>query len=177
MIAAIDKCRAIRLQPVSLRHRRRCRVRIDDFGVVEVEGAFNKDVIANCSSELIRGDGKVGVLPLTGECFAHGLIKTLGTVNVPLVARYEERGEEWDPLDVIPVRVADEDMTAQSFGPARHQILAEGMCAGPAINDDECSACRAHLDARCIYSVTSRARSGLGNRTASAPELYPHVAS
>ena len=114
---------------------------------------------------------------LTGERFAHGLVETLGTVNVPLIARYEERGEEWDPLDVIPVRVADEDMTAQAVSPARHQILAEGMCAGPAVNDDECSACRAHLNARCISSVTSRARSGLGNRTASAPELYPHVAS
>src|SRR5262245_27908528 len=177
MIAAIDNCRAIRLEPISQRQRRMVQVMSDDFDVVDVEGTFDKIVIAGWSSEWSRRCGKGGVLHRTGERFAHGLVKTLGTVNVPLVARHEERGEEWDPLDVIPVRVADEDMTAQSFGPARHQILAEGMCAGPAVNDDECSACRAHLDARCISSVTSRARSGLGNRTASDPERYPHVAS
>jgi hypothetical protein len=149
----------------------------DDFDIVDVEGAFDKIVITNCSSELIRCDGKVSVLHLTGERFAQGLVETLGTVNVPLVARYEERGEERDPLNVIPVRVTDEDMTAQTASAARHQILAEGMCSSPAVNDDERSACRAHLNARCISSVTSRARSGLRNRTASAPELYPHVAS
>ena len=36
---------------------------------------------------------------------------------------------------------------------------------------------RSGLDARGVSSVTSRARSGLGYRTASSPELYSHVAS
>src|SRR5262245_8493139 len=177
MIAAIDNRRAICLQPVSERQRWMVQVMGDYFDVLYMEGSFDKIVITNCSCELIRRDGKVGVLHLTGERFTQGLVETLGTVDVPLIGRHEERGEERDPLDVIPVRVADEDMTAQTVGAARHQILTEGMCAGPAVNDDECSACRAHLNARCISSVTSRARSGLGNRTASAPELYPHVAS
>jgi hypothetical protein len=117
MIAAIDNCRAIRLQPVSQRQRRMVQVMSDDSDVVDVEGAFDKIVIANCSSELIRRDGKVSVLHLTGERFAQGLVKTLGTVNVPLVARYEERGEERDPLNVIPVRVTDEDMTRNPLAP------------------------------------------------------------
>src|SRR5215510_6581885 len=114
MIAAIDNCRAIRLQPVSQRQRRMVQVMSDDSDVVDVEGAFDKIVIANGSSELIRRDGKVSVLHLTGERFTQGLVETLGTVDVPLIARHEERGEERDPLDVIPVRVADEDMTAQT---------------------------------------------------------------
>src|SRR5262245_393072 len=177
MITAIDNRRAICLQPVSERQGRMVQVMSDDFDVLDMECAFDKIVITNCSCELIRRDGKVGVLHLTCERFAQGLVETLGAVNVPLVARYEERGEERDALDVIPVRVADEDMTAQTVGAARHQIVAEGMCSSPAVNDDECSAGRANLDARCISSVTSRARSGLRNRTASAPELYPHVAS
>jgi len=95
----------------------------DDFDVLYMEGAFDKIMITNCSHELIGCDGKVCVLHLTGECFAQGLVETLGTVNVPLVARHEERGEEWDPLNVIPVSVSDEDMTAQTAIAARHQIL------------------------------------------------------
>src|SRR6266446_6601788 len=51
------------------------------------------------------------------------------------------------------------------------------MSPSSAINNDKCFSCRPDLDARGVSSVTSRARSGLGYRTASPPELYPHVAS
>src|SRR5262245_50410015 len=75
------------------------------------------------------------------------------------------------------MRVTDEGVSAQAFGTGRHQILGARVRSRPAINDNECSARRAHLDARCISSVTSRARSRFGDRTARAPELYSHVAS
>src|SRR4029077_3775318 len=57
-------------------------------------------------------------------------------------------------------------MTAQAFGAGRHQILAERMSSSPTINDNKCSTRRAHLDTRCVSSVTSRARSRFGDRTA-----------
>jgi hypothetical protein len=66
-------------------------------------------------------------------------------------------------------------MTAQAFGAGRHQILAERMGSSSTINDYKCSTRRAHLDARCVSSVTSRARSRFGDRTARAPELDAHT--
>jgi len=48
---------------------------------------------------------------------------------------------------------------------------------GSAINNNKCSSCRPDLDARGVAPVASCARSGLSYRTASPPELYPHVAS
>ena len=95
-----------------------------DFDVVNLERAFDKIVIMNCSSELIRCYGKISVLHLTCERFAQGLVETLGTVNVPVIASHKKRGEERDALDVIPMRVTDEDMTAQALGAARHQLLS-----------------------------------------------------
>ena len=93
-----------------------------DFDVVDIEGAFDKIVIMNCSSELIRCYGKISVLHLTCERFAQGLVETLGTVDVPLIARHKKRGEEWDALDMIPMRMADQDVAAQALGAARHQL-------------------------------------------------------
>jgi hypothetical protein len=95
-----------------------------DFDVVDIEGAFDKIVIMNCSSKLIRGYGKISVLHLTCECFAQGLVETLWTVDVPVIASHKKRGEERDALDVIPMRVTDEDMTAQALGAFGHQPLA-----------------------------------------------------
>src|SRR5262245_40909027 len=145
-----------------------------DFDVVDIEGAFDKIVIMNCSSELIRCYGKISVLHLTSERFAQGLVETLGTVDVPLIATHKKRGEERDALDVIPMRVTDKDVTAQASGAGCHQALAERMSSSPAINNDQCSTRRAHLDARCVSSVTSRTRSRLGDRTARSPELDAH---
>jgi hypothetical protein len=77
---------------------------------------------------------------------------------------------------VIPMRVTDEDMTAQAFGAGRNQILAERVSSSPTINDNKCSTRGAHLNARRVSSVASRARSRFGYRTARAPELDAHEA-
>src|SRR6516162_3161371 len=76
-----------------------------DFDFVDIEGPFDMSVVMNCSSELIRCYGKISVLHLTCERFAQGLVETLGTVDVPLIAGHKERSEEWDALDMIPMRM------------------------------------------------------------------------
>src|SRR5262249_23209306 len=124
MIGAIYNGRAIRLEPVSERQRRMVQVMSGDFDVVDIEGTFDKLVIMNCSSELIRCYGKISVLHLTSERFAQRLVETLGTVDVPLIAGHKERSEEWDALDMIPMRMADQDVAAQALGAARHQLWA-----------------------------------------------------
>src|SRR6478736_5194504 len=105
-----------------------------DFDVVDIEGAFDKIVIMNCSSKLIRRYGKISVFHLTCERFAQGLVETLGTVDVPVIAGHKKRAEERDALNVIPMRVTDEDVTTQAFGAGRHQILAKRVRSSPTIN-------------------------------------------
>ena len=106
-----------------------------DFDVVDIEGAFDKIVVMDCSSELIRCYGKISVLHLTSERFAQGLVETLGTIDVPLIARHKKWSEERDALDVIPMRVTDEDVTAQALGTGRHQFLTERVSSSSAVND------------------------------------------
>jgi hypothetical protein len=38
---------------------------------------------------------------------------------VPFIAGYKEWTKKWDALDVIPMRMADEDMTAQAWSARR----------------------------------------------------------
>src|SRR6266511_1456772 len=148
-----------------------------DFDIVDIKGALNEVVIANLGSALIQREGEIGILHLPGQGFAQRLAEALRAVYVPFVAGHKKRSEERDALDVIPMRMTDQDVAAQAFSASRHQILTYRVSSSSAINNDKCSACRPGLDARGVSSVTSRARSGRGYRTASPPELYSHVAS
>jgi hypothetical protein len=113
-------------------------------------------------------------LHLPGERFTQRLVKAPGAINVPFIAGHEKRREKRDALDMIPMRVADEDMTAQAFCACGNQLLTKRMCSGSAIEDNKCSSRRAHLDARRVSAVTSGPRSRLGDRTSSTPELNAH---
>src|SRR5712692_6432393 len=79
----------------------------------EREAALDEVVIADGGAELLQGDGKVGVLHLSGQGSFQLLSQAARGIDVPFVARAEERGKERKSLDVIPVRVRDEEMSAR----------------------------------------------------------------
>jgi len=93
------------------------------FDIVDIEGALNEVVIANLGSALIERDGEIGILHLPGQGFTQRLAEALGAVYVPFVAGRKKRTKEWDALDMIPMRMADQDVAAQPLGAARHQLL------------------------------------------------------
>jgi hypothetical protein len=94
-----------------------------DFDIVYIEGALNEVVIANLGSALIERNGEIGVLHLPGQGFTHGLAEALRAVYVPFATGHKKRSEKWDALDVIPMRMADQDVAAQAFRAGRRQIL------------------------------------------------------
>src|SRR6476620_888922 len=105
MIAAVyDRC-IIRLEPVTKCKRRMIQIMRNNFYVADPENALDQIMIMNGCSELVRSYRKIGVLHLPSERFPHGLVQTLGTVNVPFIAGYEKRTKKRDALDVIPMRV------------------------------------------------------------------------
>ena len=94
-----------------------------DFNIVDIDGAFDKLVIADLGSALIKRDGEVRILHLSGQGLTQGLAEALGAVYVPFVAGRKKWIKEWDALDMIPMRMADQDVAAQALGAARHQLL------------------------------------------------------
>ena len=94
-----------------------------DFDIVDIEGALDEVVIANLSPELIEWDGEIGILHLAGQGFTQGLAEALRAVYVPFVPGHKKRSEEWDALDVIPMRMTDQDVAAQALRAGSDQIL------------------------------------------------------
>src|SRR5258708_30151514 len=123
-----------------------------DFDIVDIEGAFNEVVIANLGPALIERDGKIGIPHLSGQGFTQGLAKVLRAVYVPFVTRHKKRSEEWDALDMIPMRMANQDVAAQAFSAGRHQILTYRLSPRSPINNNNCSSCRPALDTPAVSS-------------------------
>src|SRR5262249_61678469 len=116
-----------------------------NLDVVDGERALDQVVITNGGRELLKRHRKIGVLHLPRERIAQGLREALGAVDVPLGAWREQRRKEREALDMVPVRVADQDVARLDAGLL--QPLAERMRAGAAINDNQRSPSRAQLDA------------------------------
>ena len=146
MIAAVHDRRTISLQPITKRKRRMIEVARQDLYVADIEGPLDKVMIANRSPELIRGNREISVLHLPGQRFAHGLVKAPWAVDVPFIAGRKKRREKRNALNVIPMRVADQDMTSQALGVPRDKILTKGMSSATAVENDKRSARRAHLN-------------------------------
>ena len=167
VITAIDHSHPIDLQPIAERERWMIQVLGGNLDVVDLEGALDQVVIANPGAALIERDREVGILHLPGKGLTQGLAEAVRAVDVPFVAGHEQRREERDALDVIPVRMADQDMAARALSAGRDQLLTERVSPSSAIQDYKGVSRRSHLDAWGVSSVTSGARAGLGDRTAS----------
>ena len=96
VITGIHHRRRVGLQPKSERERGMVQIAGRDLDVVDVERTLDQVVIADPGPALVERDGEIGVLHLPGQVFAQRLAEPLGPVDVPFVARHEQRIEERD---------------------------------------------------------------------------------
>src|SRR5581483_7003810 len=122
---------------------------------------------------------KVRRVGLRGEHRAQVRVVALPRVDEELVALLVDGREERQALDVVPVRVAHEQVrgAAALAERALHHLLAELADAGAGVDDDVLPVGGAHLDARGVAAVTV----GVGpwNRIGptDSPEAYLHGAA
>src|SRR6202012_1420014 len=86
----------------------------------------------------------------------------------------EERGEEGEALDVVEVKVGEEEVDAGRLGRERE---AEAADAGAGVEDDERAVGEGDADAGGVPAVGDRLRAGGGDRSPRAPEVAPHAAA
>src|SRR5262249_32014042 len=86
-----------------------------------------------------------------------------------------ERRKKRKTLDVVPVRVSKQEMTAYGVFARRHEAPTQIMSAGAAIQDNQRPVCSTHLHAGGVAPVANRARSRLCQRPARPPEPNPYV--
>mmetsp|Transcript_28434 Transcript_28434/g.66726 ORF Transcript_28434/g.66726 Transcript_28434/m.66726 type:complete len:387 (-) Transcript_28434:18-1178(-) len=144
-----------------------------------VEVALSEVVIPDVGPEVVEVDGEVIVLHLPGERIANAPGATARTVHVPRHAGDEQRDEEREALDVIPVRVGDEDVSAAvpglAVGPAAEvladHVLTEGVGTGPHVEHDARPGRREEFNARRRSAVFDH----VGLRPGDRPTASPHL--
>ena len=112
VIGRIDKGDAARLKPVAQGERRVIEVAAGNLDVANPQPSLDELAITNCGAELLKGYGKVGRLHLARQGLSQALAEAVRRVDVPFKAGNEKWLEKWDTLNVIPVGVADQNMTA-----------------------------------------------------------------
>ena len=146
VIGRIDQARPVRLKSI---HNSECWmvqiVRLD-ADILDEKSALDDFVKVHVRGESIQRDRKVRIVHLRAENVAERLVQPSGSVDVPLVSRHEERREKWQPLNMVPVRVRDQNMPARSaaFG---HQHPAKRVRAGAGVDQDGDAGIGRHLHA------------------------------
>ncbi len=147
VIAGIHHACVLRLQTIAKCQGRMVQKARADAGVINRKAAFGQIVKADARAQLIERDREIGVLHLTGEGFPEGLAETGRAVDVPVATTSEQRRKKGETLNVIPVRVADQDAAPQRSRGARHEVLAEIMRPAATIEDHDGSVRRGDLHA------------------------------
>src|ERR1700735_2945594 len=112
VIARIDKGGGVGLQPGGPSWCPRVEVAAGHLDVPNPQPSLDELAIANCGAELLKGYGKIGRLHLASQSLPQALVEAARPVDVPLKAGNEKWREKWDTLNVVPVGVADQNMTA-----------------------------------------------------------------
>ena len=121
---------------------------------LDCKRALDKVVKANRRTQLLERDREIRVLHLTGQGCFQALAEPAGGIDIPFVPRNEQRRKEGQALDVIPMRMRYEQMTANRWFVVGHQPLAKLVGAGPTIKDDQGTVGCARLHARCVATVS-----------------------
>src|SRR4029077_16754739 len=173
-IGSVDHRHATGFQAVTKRKPGVVLVTGGDLNGAEVKGAFDKVMVANRGAELAKCHREIRVLHLPGEGILQAPTQTLGRVDVPFVPLDEERREKGKALDVVPVRVSEQEMTAHGALARRYEASAQIMSTGAAVEDNQRPVCGAHLHTGGVAPVANRARARLCQRASRPPEPNTH---
>ncbi len=117
---------------------------------------------------------EVRVLHLPGHRLLEAPLEAERRVDVQLGAREERGHEEGEALDVVPVRVADEEVEPDGMGQRPGEVQAELTRARAAVEDDHGAVGGPDLDAGRVAAVHGRLRTGRGDGPTCSPEAYMH---
>ena len=148
-----------------------------DLGVLHLElGIVGQLVEVDGGPGLLERDREVGGARLAGHDRLQGPVGALAGIDVQLVALAIQGGEERQPLDVIPVGVADQQVggAGARFEFGLHQLLAQAAQAGAGVDDQAGTFAGDHLHAAGVAAVAFGAWPGHGQRAAHAPEAHSH---
>src|SRR5262249_46640396 len=109
-------------------------------------------VVIDPAGQILQLDWKVGRLHLTGDRVLQTALETCRRTNVQFDVRKESRRKERKTLNVIPVRMANEQVNPFNFRSRVQQLHTEFAHPGPAIKDQNSAFTRPHFDTGSVAS-------------------------
>ncbi len=109
MIAEIKNGSAVGLNAVSQRGRRMIHTLRAYFHTADFVRSLGQVLIYDTSRELTQFHGKIMVLHLTGEYVMQRKVASFGSVNGEVIARHEQWRKKWKALNMIPMRVREQN--------------------------------------------------------------------
>lgn len=148
-----------------------CAVGADERGADgEIEIAQFLDV--NVAGQFGERHGEIGAFHLTGEGGDEAFVRAFAAEDAEAAAGFINGRKEGQALDVIPVRVGNEEGEIERLGLEFFEERdAEFAEAGAGIEDDDVFA-GADFDAGSIAAVVNGAASRSGDGAANTPKLY-----
>src|SRR5215475_13672710 len=110
VVSRVDDGCSTHVEEIAQRQRRMVQVACCDLPTVEVKGALTEVVEVNSRPKLLQGYRKVRVLHLASQGLLQAVAQSSWSIDIPGVARYKERRKKRKTLDVIPMRVGDEQV-------------------------------------------------------------------
>src|SRR5688572_25782001 len=122
---------------------------------------------------LLEGDRKVWALHLPGERGRQAVARAFVAADVNAIARIVGGKEKWKALDMIPMRVGDEEVDLDRLAvELLGQRLAQRPDAGTGVEDNDLTI-SADFDARGVATKKDRGLTGRRDRSAHPPEFHP----
>src|SRR5262245_22377119 len=132
-----------------------------DAQTANLEGTLGEGVVTYGGAKLLEGNREIGVSHLPLQRRLKGLPRTPWPVDVPLVPWCEQRCEEGQALDVIPMHVGEQQMATHPTASRCQQGLPEFLRTCTTIEDYYLLVSRAYFDTRGIPAVAHGRRARL----------------
>ena len=146
----------------------------DDADARDAVAALVEVDVGELRRELRELDREVGVLHLSGHHLGERAAAAPRRVDHEPRGRREERGEEREALDVVPVGVAQQERRGERPRARAGEGGAERADAGAAVEHEPGAAAGRHLDARRVAAEVRGAGAGRRDGPARAPEADVH---
>src|ERR1700680_1540512 len=125
MVAAIGDTKAIRFNAVSDNRRGMVHGLSVDGEPVKTMSSLAQIPIGDASRELIELYREIMMLHLTGQNVPQRNMGFVGTVYSEVISRNKQRREKWEALNVIPMRMGEQNRGVDRRGSVRQQLSAE----------------------------------------------------
>ena len=113
---------------------------------IDLMATFAQIFIGDSRGQLIEFHGEVMMLHLTRQYIAQRKMRALWAIDSEVIARLKQRREERETLDVIPVRVGEQDGGRDRPRCAGRQTVAQCPSSRAAVQHQDAAGWSGQLD-------------------------------